>query len=165
MTLKVAFYKGKGDIIDKLVRFWTNSKYSHTELVIQNDNMNSYWITSHNECNGVRVIENRLINKDDWDFILIDNVTNENIQKINQLLKPELGKKYDYLGIFLSQVIPIEIDNPDKWFCSEIVSYLLKNSGIKDIKVVLNYHPQYYNPGNLFDRLIKYYKKVNYDNK
>jgi len=166
MKLKVAFYKKGNSIYSRLIRLWTKSIYSHTELVIQTKcKHKSYWITSDPAVGHVIVRESPNIDLDHWDFVEIKNVNSTNAEKIVKLVKEEIGKKYDYLGIFLSQIFPFEIQNPDKWFCSEIVSYLLKNSGIKDIEYILNYHPQYYNPGNLFDRLMEYYKKVNYDDR
>ena len=34
MEIKVAFYKGRGDLFNKIVRWWTKSPYSHTELIL-----------------------------------------------------------------------------------------------------------------------------------
>ena len=34
MKIKIAFYKGKGDILNGIVRWWTKSVYSHAELVL-----------------------------------------------------------------------------------------------------------------------------------
>ena len=39
--IRLAFYKGKGDWVDKLVRWWTKSQYSHVEVVVGNT-----WISS-----------------------------------------------------------------------------------------------------------------------
>ena len=36
MVVKVAFYKGKGNWINKIIRWWTKSNYSHAELVLPN---------------------------------------------------------------------------------------------------------------------------------
>ena len=37
MIIKVAFYKAQGDYINKIVRWWTKSKYSHAELILPDD--------------------------------------------------------------------------------------------------------------------------------
>ena len=34
MEIKVAFYKGSGDLFNKFVRWWTKSPYSHAELIL-----------------------------------------------------------------------------------------------------------------------------------
>ena len=36
MMVKIAFYKGKGNWINKIIRWWTRSNYSHAELVLPN---------------------------------------------------------------------------------------------------------------------------------
>ena len=36
----LAFYKGKGNFINKLVRFFTRSRYSHCVIVVQNTKVN-----------------------------------------------------------------------------------------------------------------------------
>jgi len=33
--IKVAFYTGPGRLIDKLIRWWTNSEYSHCEKILR----------------------------------------------------------------------------------------------------------------------------------
>lgn len=33
MKAKIAFYKAKGNYVDKAIRIWTNSPYSHCEIV------------------------------------------------------------------------------------------------------------------------------------
>ena len=41
MNVYIGLYKGKGTLINKIVRWWTKSKYSHAELVLPN---NVTWI-------------------------------------------------------------------------------------------------------------------------
>ena len=41
MKIKVAFYKGKGNCVNTIVRWWTNSVYSHAELILDD---NITWI-------------------------------------------------------------------------------------------------------------------------
>ena len=48
MKAKLAFYKAKGNWIDFLVRVFTNSPYSHCELVINKD-----WYSSSPRDGGV----------------------------------------------------------------------------------------------------------------
>jgi hypothetical protein len=37
MKVKLAFYKAKGNWIDLLIRVFTNSPYSHVEIVLNKD--------------------------------------------------------------------------------------------------------------------------------
>ena len=42
MKITIAFYKGEGDILNKIVRWWTKSQYSHAELIL---NDRETWIS------------------------------------------------------------------------------------------------------------------------
>ena len=37
MKIKVAFYKGRGNWKNKIIRWWTKSKYSHAELILPDE--------------------------------------------------------------------------------------------------------------------------------
>ena len=41
MNIKIAFYKGQGNWLNKIIRWWTKSPYSHAELILPN---NYTWI-------------------------------------------------------------------------------------------------------------------------
>ena len=70
MHVTLAFYKGKGNLIDKIIRFWTKSKYSHVEIII-----NDVWVSSNPKV-GVTVNSLRpLTNK--WDYIDVKVPKNE----------------------------------------------------------------------------------------
>jgi hypothetical protein len=114
--MKVAFYKGKGDWTDKLIRWFTSSKYSHVEIV-HNDGT---WYTSSARDGGV--VKRRIrLNPDHWDIVEID-ISESRLLALYDKTK---GEKYDYLGILLSQIIPMHIQDKHKWFCSEWCSKVL----------------------------------------
>lgn len=46
--VQLAFYKAKGDWVDKVIRWWTSSKYSHCEVVIGDE-----WFSSSPRDGGV----------------------------------------------------------------------------------------------------------------
>jgi len=140
--MKVAFYKGKGDWVDWAIRKWTRSPYSHCEIVIDNT-----WYSSSARDGGVRK-KNIHHNPENWDFIDIKiQVNDKNI--IKMFFNKQIGKKYDYVGILLSQVIPLHEDIKNRWFCSEICAYTLQLIDIlpKDKK------SNWYSPGRLYKRL------------
>ena len=123
MKIKLAFYKGKGDWTDKLIRLWTHSKYSHVELII-----NGLWYSTSPR--DLRVRAKQIEPKQGhWDFVEID-VSIKQKKEMVKFFKSQFGKKYDWLGIFLSQVIPLNIQEPSRWFCSEICSCALKKSNV-----------------------------------
>jgi len=109
MKAKLAFYKGKGNWIDKAIRIWTSSDYSHVELVIAD-----MWYSTSPRDLKVRAKEIKP-KKGHWDFIEIDL----DQEHFRQLFKETVGAKYDWWGIFLSQLFPLNIHSRKKWFCSE----------------------------------------------
>lgn len=137
--IRAAFYKGKGDFFDHLVRIWTRSEYSHVELVIEDR-----WYTSSPRDGGVRF---RYLEADSshWDFIDIRGIE---ASKVEIFLISQLHKKYDWLGIFLTQVFPLGIDDPNRWFCSEIVAAALQHGGL-----ACERHFSWYSPKRLYEDL------------
>lgn len=141
--VKLAFYKGEGDWTDKLIRWWTGSKYSHVEMIID-----GRWYSSSPRNGYVR--SKIIIPKEDhWDFVDVE-VTECAKYEMLTFFKKQLGKKYDWAGIFLSQVLPLEIQDPGRWFCSEICSAALKRVGKH-----LEKPAQWYSPGRLYESIMK----------
>ena len=140
--VRVAFYKGKGNLFDKLIRWWTKSPYSHCEVVI-----NNIWYSSSPVDLSVRA---KQISCDysKWDFILLTDDAVKEARMIEYFYN-EQGKKYDWLGIVLSQVIPLDIQNPNRWFCSEISSAMLMHGGCIDMKNKASW----YSPQRLYKKL------------
>ena len=66
MKAKLAFYKAKGTLIDLLIRVFTNSKYSHVEIVCNKD-----WYSSSPRDGGVRV-KQIIDDGNSWDFIEVE---------------------------------------------------------------------------------------------
>jgi hypothetical protein len=122
---KVAFYKGKGKWRDGLIRYWTSSKYSHAELIIDE------------ECYTIEPFDNQGVKKtrcdyegDEWDFISFE-ITEE--QKNNFLIffNKTKGQRYDWAGMLVSQVIPYYfVKCINKWYCSEWIIYALRLTNI-----------------------------------
>lgn len=104
------YYKGRGNWVDWLIRLWTWSKYSHTEIIIDGT-----WYSSSPRDGGARA---KIINfnPDHWDF--------EEIQ-INrdwalQVFEQYEGKGYDFTGILFSHVLPFGWHCKKRVFCSEL---------------------------------------------
>lgn len=123
----IAFYKGKhGNILDKLICFFTKSKYSHCEIF---DGIFCY--SSSPRDGGVRAKCIELDKK--WDtFRLNINIDSSDIE-LKKFYSETKNKKYDWIGIFLSKLIPLKIEDPNRWYCSEWSSYFLKNRMNVDI--------------------------------
>ena len=136
--IRLAFYKGEGDIFDKLIRLWTRSPYSHVEMVF-----GDLWYSSSPRDGGVRL---KLIDPspEHWDFVDLDVIPKKR-EEMRKFLISQLGKKYDWTGILLSQILPLDAQDPNRWFCSEICTAALKAGGVG-----LKNHPQWYSPARLY---------------
>ena len=133
MIARIAFYKGDGDIIDKLIRWYTNSKYSHCELVL-----GDIWISSSQRTG--KLVERKLNVVDGhWDYIDI-NISNHRLDLLKEIY---LGRSYDYIGILFSQILPMNIEAPNRLFCSEWCAMVL------DLD-----NPNKYSPGDLYKYLV-----------
>ena len=134
MKIKVAFYKGKGDWKNKIIRWWTKSPYSHAELVLPD---NVTWISISPLLSGKvmqRSIE-EVADMNDWDFISFDlswrePVRNYQLKQLNSFISQTNGAKYDWAGMILSQVFPYLIKHRDRWYCSEWIAHALVKARI-----------------------------------
>ena len=71
MRINVAFYKGKGNWKNKIIRWWTKSPSSHAELILPNEITwvsISPFLTSRVSGRSVYEVENL----NDWDFLNFD---------------------------------------------------------------------------------------------
>lgn len=107
--VQLAFYKGEGNIVDKAIRLWTRSKYSHVELVI-----GEYWYSTSPR---LKKLTKRVVypNPDHWDYISVEL----SIDEVEKLYNRTKDAKYDWFGIVFSQFFPFKLHTNKRWFCSE----------------------------------------------
>lgn len=87
----LAFYKGKGDFLNKVVRFFTRSKYSHCAIVVH-----GVEYSSSSRYGGVYATRwDILYDINEWDFI---NLADIPAQDIVAFYNRTRDCKYDYLG-------------------------------------------------------------------
>ncbi|MBF0785417.1 enoyl-CoA hydratase [Muribacter muris] len=132
MAIYLALYKGKGDWVDRLVRFFTKGKYSHCEIAIERHQFQSgdyYPIISY-ECysasprdNGVRCKKINLTDRLTWELIELEGITESQIKAYFERTK---GKQYDLWGA-IGVVLGFK-QKRDKFFCSEWCFNALRNS-------------------------------------
>lgn len=130
MTVRLALYKAPGDLVDRAVRLWTRSVYSHCELVLSDGR----FVSSSPRDGGVRAkcIEP---SSNTWDFVALPWVEQEDVEAA---LEREGGTGYDWIGIIGSQLLPIGIHSRKRWFCSEFCGAVM---GLEK--------PERYSPGEL----------------
>ena len=142
VKIEIAFlHKPKPDtLLHKAIRWWTKSKYSHVELGID-----GYWVSAENygiiTFNTRPSIEQYTILRYDLD------VSMDDYDRVIAFIDKVRGSKYDYLGIFLAQIIPLHVQDPKRWFCSELTTRLLKMLGEPKVKDIVK--PSSMSPGDL----------------
>ncbi|MFU3873509.1 hypothetical protein ACM7HL_12685 [Pseudomonas aeruginosa] len=113
----LAAYKGEGKLFNRLIRLWTRSRYSHCELVMPDGR----WLSASAMDGGVR--EKRIeLDLEHWDLYPLPWATSARIEEV---FARHLGKGYDWRGIFLSQLLPVAIDDGQRMFCSEFCAAAL----------------------------------------
>ena len=161
MKVKVAFYKGKGNWKHKMVRWWTESQYSHVELVMPD---NFTWITITPLMSST--VSSRIktdFDLENLDFVSLD-VNEDQLQVINDFYAETQGCKYDWWGMILSQFLPFHIKRREKWYCSEWIAYALRIAGIIDWKIIKIYDQTDLSPQRLYN-IIQLIKNDEYANK
>lgn len=124
VKLTLAFKKKnpKTGFFGKSICLLTRSNYYHVELIIDD-----LWVSADSPM-GVTINELGPKNHEHWDYVELGTkkVFNEDFDIIMNYVKSLDDKKYDYLAIILSQLIPLKLHNENKLFCSEIVVIILK---------------------------------------
>ena len=116
----LAFYKGKGDWLDRAIRFITRSPFSHVELVSPGHGWHDQkWpcISSSTRDSGVRIKYLDLYNGN-WELVGCPWAPTRSSYED---ARKHLGRKYDYVGLFLSQFFHFNRHNKRRFFCSEFV--------------------------------------------
>jgi len=123
-VVTLAFKKGTG-LQAWFIRFWTWSRYSHVEIIIKDK-----WISA-NPKDGIDIHDLRPL-QDDWMYIPIA-VDESKYGDVFDFLEQQKDHRYDWCGIFCSQFFGIRKENPDRWFCSELVTRVLQIFEVEDV--------------------------------
>jgi hypothetical protein len=121
--MQIAFYKAPGKFIDRAIRWWTKGKYSHCELVFSNGD----WFSADAWQNKVR-FERVRPNPEHWDIVDLAVTLKEELL-IRAWCDSQEGKGYDYIGVVLTQVLSLDIEDPKRYFCSELCVAALQRIG------------------------------------
>jgi hypothetical protein len=147
MKIKIAFYKGEGELVNRLVRWWTKSPYSHAELILPDD---VTWVgISPFLKSEVSARRKEITNLSDWDFIEFE-ITSQQNDIIMQFYEETKGNKYDWFGMMASQFIPFVVKQKGRWYCSEWIAYALRIAGVFDWKIIKIYDQHDLSPGTLY---------------
>lgn len=123
--LFIAFHKGAGDLLAKLMRSIQKGPYPHCEFIVMKDGL-AY--SSSAQDRGVRSKDIRLMNLHDdskWDIFEV-NIEDYNLDDFYKFFDKADGYKYAYADIFLFHVLGLPIKlNPNKNICSGFVTTAL----------------------------------------
>ncbi len=148
MYIKIAFYKGKGNFLNSIVRWWTGSVYSHAELVLP-DGITWLGISPFLK-SKVDARKKLLLNPAEWDFINIQ-ITEEQLEIILEFLEDTKGCGYDWIGMLLSQFLPCKIKHKKRWYCSEWIAYALRIACVLDWRTLRIYDRKDLSPAVLHE--------------
>lgn len=110
MTVRLAMYKGRGQIGNAFIRWWTGSQYSHCELVVEG------WCYSSSAMDkGVR---RKLINLDDGKWDLID-LPWADPERVLDYFAGSDDNQYGWLSLIRSQLFNRNRPINGAQFCSE----------------------------------------------
>ena len=136
--------KESGGFYSNIIKWWTKSEYIHCEIILTvenipagvvptnmagvvdaNDNL-ALWVSSTIE-RGVRIKKLTPLT-DNYVYYRIKpvTVTVDQFKQLLAYLDKIDGGRYDKVGIALSQVVPLRLDNRNEWFCSELVAKVLQ---------------------------------------
>lgn len=148
MAVTLAFYKGRGKtswqrIQDTAIRMATRGIYSHVELIAGSayHGETHRCLSSSGRDGGVRAKRIRL-RSESWDLVALDLDPGQPAAFIEE----RIGAAYDLLGAITCPFpMPRRLQNPNRWYCSEIVAAALGSEQAHRIS-----------PQMLFDRLCRY---------
>jgi len=159
MKVKIAFYKEKAGWIDRVIRWWTKSPYSHVEMVMPD---NYTWMGISPFLTGQ--VDKRTktdFDPEKWDFVSLE-INELQHEIIQDFFTETKGCKYDWIGMLLSQCLPFHIKRKNKWYCSEWIAYALRIAGVIDWKIIKIYDQADLSPGKLYS-IIMAQKQVEAD--
>jgi len=141
-SISLAFLKRdkSSSFMGKVIAWWTKSKYYHTEFII-----NNRWVSSMPK-QGIVIRELKPL-KDKYDYKTFTfQLEYEHYTRFIKWIENQEGKKYDFVGIVFSQILPFNIDSNNRWFCSELCTKALQLVGSRE---VYEYKPSTVSPGKL----------------
>lgn len=154
--IRIAFYKNGEGAIHKIIRWYTDSKYSHAELVMPDG---VTWITISPVYNS-RVTPRVVLDYDEskWDFIELPLSWREPVKKyqkeqLNKFVQETAGNRYDWPGMLLSNLSPFKVRRANRWYCSEWIAHALLYSRVVMWDELKMYNVPDMSPGKLCDLL------------
>lgn len=116
---------GWAGLFNRLIRWVTKSRYSHSELAIAQSghpfDAPALCVSSSGVDGGVRLKSMRLA-PEKWDLIELHHVTDT---AVLDFLRTHKGHGYDYVGCVRSVLPFVSREHTTKWFCSELCAHVI----------------------------------------
>ena len=118
--MRIAFYKGRARLFNRLASWWLRGPYSHCELVLEFDATGRAVCASSSAMDGGVRIKHMHLNPDHWDLVPVSGDAHDAWHWLAQ----HHGDGYDYLGLvgFIARVLG---HDKARWVCSEAVAAML----------------------------------------
>ena len=123
----IALYQGTS-AVSRLIRWRTWSDYSHAAWVCRDGSVIEAWHVGK----GVRRVAGLLDQHTPGtqvDLFDVQGLDDGRRYDVETFLLAQLGKPYDFAGI-MGFVAARRVENPQKWFCSELIFAALQSVGI-----------------------------------
>ncbi|WP_175948499.1 hypothetical protein [Burkholderia pyrrocinia] len=117
--MRFAFYKGRGTLIDRAIRWWQRGLYSHVEAVLADNGDGTFLCASSSRGAGVRIATITLPAAE-WDVLEMP----VDVDDVHAWFDAHAGAGYDWLGIFGFVMRPVG-GEPGRYFCSEAIASAL----------------------------------------
>ena len=141
----IVFYKDNFKWWSRLIKWWTNSKYSHCEFYD-----GEYLLGISNE-QRVRM-KKQPLNEKKWDIFEL----NVDIKTaIHNFYLETQGAKYDWLGILLSNIFNFHRHNKDQYTCSEWVSTIID----RELNIIVPKNYYQITPQDIYE-ILKFHKII-----
>lgn len=121
--MELAFYRGSGRPFDACVRLWTRSEFSHCEIVLRREGKQALLFSASPRDGGVRTVWRELA-PERWECVKVRGYGMDALS-LAILMRKTMGARYDWAGIFGSQIFATGIQARKRWFCSEICAKAL----------------------------------------
>ncbi len=120
----ILLYKGKS-AISKAIRWRTWGDYSHAAWMLRDWSVIEAWHkggVSHNE--SPAILHEPGTEIDVFDVQDVDRAA------VHMFLAEQVGKKYDLAAVVRGFTFRVMRDDPDRWFCSELIHAAARSAGL-----------------------------------
>ncbi|CAN7520941.1 hypothetical protein LJR074_003664 [Acidovorax sp. LjRoot74] len=118
--MRIAFYKGRKRLFNRVTSWWLRGSYSHCELVLGTDAQGRSICASSSFMDGGVRVKHMVLDPAHWDQIEVMG----SVHQARDWLQQHYGRGYDVLGLvgFVARVLG---HDKDRWLCSEAVAAML----------------------------------------